>query len=103
MNDESAPIAFTSEELAEIRRYAMVIEWSDENDAFLVTVPDLPGLITDGATRAEAAEMGEDAIGSVISGLRNTGQPVPAPRYSNLPDYLRPEGDLALDGVARSR
>jgi predicted RNase H-like HicB family nuclease len=77
---QATPTPFTPEELADIRRYAMVIEWSDENDAYLVTVPDLPGLVTDGATRAEAAEMGEDAIGSVISGLRSTGQPVPTPR-----------------------
>jgi predicted RNase H-like HicB family nuclease len=81
----------------------MVIEWSDENDAFLVTVPDLPGLVTDGATRAEAAEMGEDAIGCVISAMRNTGQPGPEPRYSNLPERLRPESVLGLANVARAR
>jgi predicted RNase H-like HicB family nuclease len=97
---QEAPIPFTAEEFAEIRRYAMVIEWSDENNAFLVTVPDLPGLVTDGPTRAEAAEMGEDAIGSVISGLRETGQPVPAPRYSNLPEHLRPVPEVA--GARRS-
>jgi predicted RNase H-like HicB family nuclease len=96
-----APIPFTPEELAEIRRYAMVIEWSDENDAFLVTVPDLPGLVTDGPTRAEAAEMGEDAIGVWISGHRSRELPVPVPRYSNLPDYLRPERDLASIGHSR--
>ena len=86
-----APVPFTPEELAEIRRYAMVIEWSDENDAFLVTVPNLPGLVTDGPTRAEAAEMGEDAIGCWISAMREAGQPVPPPRFRNLPEYLRPE------------
>lgn len=87
---QEAPIPFTADELVEIRRYAMIIEWSDENNAYLVTVPDLPGLVTDGATRTEAAAMGEDAIGSVISGLRATGQPVPEPRFTALPEHLRP-------------
>jgi predicted RNase H-like HicB family nuclease len=100
MTQEEAPIPFTADELEEIRRYAMVIEWSDENDTFLVTVPDLPGLVTDGPTRAVAAEMGEDAIGAWISGLRSTGQPVPAPRHSNLPEHLRPEHAVA--GARRS-
>jgi predicted RNase H-like HicB family nuclease len=95
-----APIPFTANELAEIRRYAMIVEWSGENSAFLVTIPDLPGLVTDGPTRAAAAEMGEDAIGCWISAQRETGQPVPAPRFSNLPEHLRPV--QAVAGARRS-
>lgn len=45
-----------------IDAYAMTIEWSDEDDAFLVIVPDLPGLHTHGATREEAESMGREAI-----------------------------------------
>lgn len=46
----------------------------------IVTVPDLPGLVTDGRTRAEAAAMREDAIAAWISSLRKWGQSVPVPR-----------------------
>ncbi len=28
--------------------YSMVIEWSDEDEAYIVTVPELPGCITHG-------------------------------------------------------
>ena len=83
------------EEWAEARRYALVIEWSDEDKKYLVTAPDRPRLITSGRTRAEAAEMGEEAAAVWISSLRQTGQPVPEPRFSALPEYLRPERTIA--------
>lgn len=83
------------EELAEARRYALVIEWSDENDAYLVTAPDLPGMVTHGSTRAEAAEMGEEATAVWISSTRSLGRDVPAPNFSALPQHLRPSPELA--------
>ena len=46
------------------RDYAVVIEPLPEEDGggFLATVPDLPGCMSDGETRAEAAANAEDAI-----------------------------------------
>jgi predicted RNase H-like HicB family nuclease len=58
----------------------MTIEWSDEDDAFIVTVPELPGCITHGATYAEAVQQGEDAIGSWLDAARAGGRPIPAPK-----------------------
>jgi predicted RNase H-like HicB family nuclease len=83
------------EEWAEARRYALVIEWSDENDAYLATAPDLPAVVTDGRTRAEAAEMGEEAVAVFLSSLRDRGQPIPEPAFTGLPEHLRPARDLA--------
>ncbi len=70
----------TAEELAEARRYSMVIEWSDEDRVYLVSVPELPGLRTHGATHEEAVAMGEEAIATWLAGLRHFGHPVPPPR-----------------------
>ncbi len=82
---DEPPIPFTPAELHEARRYSMVIEWSPRDDAFLVSVPELPGLRTPGATHAEAVEMGEDAIAVWLDGLRATGQAIPNPRFAAVP------------------
>jgi hypothetical protein len=36
----------SEEERAKVRCYAMVIGWSDEDQVFLVTIPDFPGAHT---------------------------------------------------------
>lgn len=38
--------------------YSMIIEWSDEDNAFIVTVPELPGCRTHGATYEEVVKQG---------------------------------------------
>lgn len=58
----------------------MTIEWSDEDEAFIVTVPELPGCRTHGATYEEAVRQGEDAIATWIDGARADGELVPPPR-----------------------
>jgi len=61
-------------------RYSMIIEWSDEDDAFIVTVPELPGCMTHGSTYEEAAKQGQDAIESWVDAARSWGDPIPEPR-----------------------
>lgn len=80
MDEES--VDFTAEELAEAQQYSMCMAWSPDDQAYLITVPELPGLLTHGATPAEAVAMGRDAIGAYISALRYLGEPVPAPRLA---------------------
>jgi len=60
--------------------YSMVIEWSDEDQAYIVTVPELPGCRTHGATYEEAVKQGQDAIDSWIEARRESGRPIPTPR-----------------------
>ncbi len=86
----------TPEQRVAVRQYALVIEWSDEDERFLAIAPDLPGVVTHGRTRAEAVEMGEEAIALWLHGR----QSVPVPSFSVLPDHLRPSADLA--GARRS-
>lgn len=69
----------TAEELDQAQRYAMEMEWSPEDNTYIVSFPDAPGVMTHGATRVEAAEMGEDAIISWLTAMIDAGRPVPPP------------------------
>jgi antitoxin HicB len=60
--------------------YSMIIQWSDEDNAYIVTVPELPGCSTHGKTYEEAVRQGQDAIATWIDGSRDLGLPIPEPR-----------------------
>src|SRR5918996_4015960 len=47
---------YTDEELAEASRYEIVIHWSEEDQVYIASVPELTGVVTHGNTPAEAAE-----------------------------------------------
>jgi predicted RNase H-like HicB family nuclease len=61
----------------------MVIEWSDEDQAFLVSFPAWAGYIaqpvTHGDTYEEAARKGRDVLDNLIATAQNAGEPLPAP------------------------
>lgn len=63
------------------RDYAVLIEPLPEADGggFLATVPDLPGCMSDGESRAEAAANAEDAIAAWLDEAVALGRVVPAP------------------------
>jgi predicted RNase H-like HicB family nuclease len=60
--------------------YSMVIQWSKEDNVYIVTVPELPGCKTHGKTYEEAVRQGEDAIESWIDASIAWGDPIPPPR-----------------------
>jgi predicted RNase H-like HicB family nuclease len=59
--------------------YSLVIQWSDEDQAFLVTVPELPGFKTHGETYVEAVEHAQEALKVWIEGETARGRPIPQP------------------------
>jgi len=61
--------------------YAVVIETLSDQDGggFVATVPDLPGCMSDGATREEAARNIADAIESWIEEAKRLGRAIPVP------------------------
>jgi predicted RNase H-like HicB family nuclease len=61
-------------------RYEMIIYWSDEDDAFVVEVPELPGCAADGQTYKEAVENAETVIRQWIETAEELGRPVPRPK-----------------------
>ena len=62
--------------------YKVVIERLSEEDGegFLATVPELPGCMSDGATRTEALANVEDAIATWLHCARKMGQAIPEPK-----------------------
>jgi excisionase family DNA binding protein len=61
-----------------LNKYQMVIYWSDEDCAYLVEVPELPGCMADGKTRQEALANAETIIREWIETARDLGRSVPA-------------------------
>jgi len=57
-------------------RYTAVFEPADEG-GFVVTVPALPGLVTEGDSLEEAREMVKDAIRGYLESLRKHGEEIP--------------------------
>jgi antitoxin HicB len=63
------------------RHYSMVIEWSDEDQVYIVSLPEWgPGARTHGATYDEAVRNGQEVLELLIEGAREEGRPLPAPR-----------------------
>lgn len=61
-------------------RYEVIIYWSDEDQAFIAEVPELPGCAADGATYAEAVSNVEVVIREWIETAQELGRPVPEPK-----------------------
>lgn len=56
--------------------YTVFFEPAQEG-GYIVTVPALPGLVTEGDTLEKAKEMARDAIRSYLESLMNDGEPLP--------------------------
>lgn len=60
--------------------YELIVFWSQEDAAFVVDVPELPGCMAHGPTPAEAVTRAQEAIDLWIEAARAAGRAVPAPR-----------------------
>jgi predicted RNase H-like HicB family nuclease len=58
----------------------MVIQWSDEDDCFIVTLPEFDDVKTHGDTYEEAVQMGKELIESCTIWNQHEGKPLPKPR-----------------------
>jgi predicted RNase H-like HicB family nuclease len=61
-------------------KYEMVVYWSQEDQAYIVEVPELPGCMADGATCQDAVSNAGVTIGEWIETARELGRPIPQPR-----------------------
>jgi len=61
-------------------RYEIIIFWSEEDDAYLAQVPELPGCMADGKTYQEALANVEVIIQEWIETARELGREVPEPK-----------------------
>jgi len=62
-------------------KYQMVIQWSEEDNCFLVGLPDFPCQVwrTHGNTYEEAVENGKEALESLIISYLSQGELLPEP------------------------
>ena len=58
-------------------RYTIILDPDPDEGGYTVTVPALPGCVTQGETIEEAIVMAKDAIRLFIETLMAEGQPVP--------------------------
>ena len=61
-------------------RYEVIIYWSEEDQAFIAEVPELPGCMADGATYQEALANVEVIIQEWIETAKELGRPIPEPK-----------------------
>lgn len=66
--------------MAEDIRYEMVVYWSEEDEAFVVEVPELPGCMADGRDYEEAVRNALVAIREWIETARELGREIPKPK-----------------------
>ncbi len=71
--------------------YRVLIEWSEEDQAYIAEVPDLPGAMADGQTRAEALANVETIIQEWIETARELGRIIPQPndRIITIPEAAK--------------
>lgn len=62
-------------------KYQMVIQWSEDDDCFLVGFPDFPGQQwrTHSDTYQDALNNGIEALESLVAAYQATGEPLPEP------------------------
>lgn len=61
-------------------QYEMIIYWSEDDGAFIVEVPELPGCMADGNTYQEAVANAELIIQEWIEVAKELGRPIPKPK-----------------------
>ena len=61
-------------------KYELIIYWSEEDNAYIVDVPELPGCMADGGTYKEALENAERVISEWIETAEESGRPIPVPK-----------------------
>lgn len=61
-------------------RYEIILYWSEQDEAVIAEVPELPGCMADGKTYQEALSNIEVVISEWIETAKELGRPVPQPR-----------------------
>ncbi|OQW40882.1 MAG: hypothetical protein A4S08_03240 [Proteobacteria bacterium SG_bin4] len=61
-------------------KYELIIYWSEEDRAFIVEVPELPGCMADGESYEQAVANIKTVIEQWIETARELGKPIPEPK-----------------------
>ena len=60
--------------------YEIIVYWSEDDNAFIAEVPELPGCMADGETRLSAVENAERVIREWIEIALEDGESIPKPK-----------------------
>jgi predicted RNase H-like HicB family nuclease len=67
-----------------MHKYEIIIYWSDDDQAFVAEVPELPGCAAHGDSPDEALSNSSDAIALWIDTAREAGRTIPVPKGRRL-------------------
>jgi predicted RNase H-like HicB family nuclease len=65
-------------------KYEILLYWSNDDQAFIAEVPELPSCMAHGATQESALKNIQEAIDLWIETARETAQEVPQPKGRKL-------------------
>ena len=65
-------------------KYEIILYWSNEDEAFIAEVPELPGCMAHGNTQGAALKNVNDAMQLWIDTAREFGDPIPQPKGERL-------------------
>lgn len=58
-------------------KYELIVYWSEEDQSFVVEVPELPGCMADGGTYEQAVAHAQQVIEEWIETAKELGRPIP--------------------------
>ncbi len=61
-------------------KYEIILYWSEEDEAIIAEVPELPGCAADGETYQDALANAETAIQEWIETAKELGRQIPRPK-----------------------
>lgn len=67
-----------------MHKYEVIIYWSDDDQAFLAEVPELPGCMAHGDSQDAALANCQEAIDLWIETAKEFGRPIPQPKGRRL-------------------
>ena len=63
----------------EMNKYPMIVTWSEEDNCYIVSVPDLPGCMADGNTPENAVKNVQQIIAEWMETAKELGREIPVP------------------------
>ncbi len=61
-------------------KFEIILYWSDDDNAYIAEVPELPGCMADGPTARDALHNAEEIIREWIETAREMGREIPEPK-----------------------
>jgi predicted RNase H-like HicB family nuclease len=87
-----------------MKRHQIVIFWSDEDQVYIASVPDLPGCMSHGDTPEEALRMVQEAMDLWIDVARENGEEIPPPGMRAIASRSQgKEGEIGMGDVVVER